>query len=154
MKKTARAAALSLIPFAVLLSSSGTANARSEKEVCSKPKFSGFKPKKGSEVSPGSDFSFRAPASIAPNSVEATVKQINVKLTVQDKNEFYVFKGKLPDSLNDTYARITVKGKSDLGCRGRDGWLIKISGKPAAATQSSSDTPQPAATSGNTGTNK
>lgn len=140
MKKTVHVSTLLLISFAVLSTVSGTANARFEKEVCAKPKFSGFKPKKDAEVSPGSDFSFHAPASIAPHSVEATVKQIKVDLEVEDKNEFYIFSGKLPETLKDTHARITVKGKAKLGCQGKSGWLIKITDGSTVNTDSDAAT--------------
>lgn len=106
----------------------GNANARFEKHVCSKPKFTAFKPGDRAEVAPGSAFSFRAPGDINSNSVKATVKGIEVDLTVDDRNEFYYFKGTLPAELKDTYARIKVDGKVRLGCEGSSGWLIKITG--------------------------
>ena len=119
---------LLLISFASFLAFSGNANARFEKNVCSKPKFSGFKPGDRAEVAPGSEFSFRAPGDIAKNSVVATVKGIKVDLTIDDRTDFYYFKGTLPAELKDTFARIKVDGKVNLGCKGSSGWLIKITG--------------------------
>ena len=128
MSNVRRVFIMLMVSSASLLAFSGNANARFEKHVCSKPKFSGFKPGDRAEVAPGSAFSFRAPGDIAKNSVVATAKGINVDLTVEDKTDFYYFKGTLPAELKDTYARIKVDGKVKLGCKGSRGWLIKITG--------------------------
>jgi hypothetical protein len=128
MNNIRRMIILLIISFSGLLAFSGSANARFEKHVCSKPKFSAFKPGDRAEVAPGSTFSFRAPGDIAKNSVVATVKGIKVDLTVEDRTDFYYFKGSLPAELKDTYARIKVNGQVNLGCKGSNGWLIKITG--------------------------
>ena len=128
MNNVRRVFILLMISFAGSIAFSGVANARFETHVCSKPKFSGFKPGDRAEVAPGSAFSFRAPGYIAKNSVVATVKGIKVDLTVDDRTDFYYFKGTLPAELKDTFARIKVDGKVNLGCKGSNGWLIKITG--------------------------
>ena len=128
MYNVRRVIILLLISFASFIAFSGNANARSEKHVCSKPKFSAFKPGDRAEVAPGSEFSFRAPGDIAKNSVVTTVKGIKVDLIIEDRTDFYYFKGTLPAELKDTYARIKVDGQVNLGCKGSSGWLIKITG--------------------------
>ena len=127
MKNVRHTLILLMLSF-VSITFSGNANARFEKHVCSKPKFSAFKPGDRADVAPGSEFSFRAPGDINSNSVKATVKGIKVDLTADDRNDFYYFKGTLPAELIDTYARIKVDGKVNLGCQGSSGWLIKITG--------------------------
>lgn len=126
MNNVRRVFILLMISFAGFITFSSNANARFEKNVCSKPKFSGFKPGDRAEVAPGSAFSFRAPGDIAIHSVVATVKGIEVDLTSEDKNDFYYFNGTLPAELKDTFARIKVDGQVKLGCKGSTGWLIKI----------------------------
>ncbi len=116
---------LLMISFASI-AFSGNANARFEKHVCSAPKFTAFKPGDRAEVAPGSKFSFRGPGDINSKSVKATVKGIKVDLTIDDKNAFFYFHGTLPAELKDTYARVKVDGKLNLGCEGSNGWLIKI----------------------------
>lgn len=128
MNKVRHVFILLIISFASFMAFSGSAHARFEKHVCSKPKFSGFKPGDRAEVAPGSAFSFRAPGDISINSVVTTVKGIKVDMTVDDRNDFYYFNGTLPAELKDTYARIKVDGKVNLGCKGSSGWLIKITG--------------------------
>ncbi len=126
MKNIRRAVVLSMLSCAGAMMVFTDAQARFESHVCAKPKFSGFKPGDRAEVAPGSEFSFRAPGDIAIHSVEATVKGIKVDLRVDDRQEFYYFRGTLPAELKDTFARIKVKGTAKLGCKGVNGWLIKI----------------------------
>ena len=128
MNNIRRVFILLMISFASFIAFSGNANARSEQHVCSKPKFSAFKPGDRAEVAPGSTFSFRAPGDIAKNSVVVTVKGIKVDMTIEDRNDFYYFQGTLPAELIDTFARIKVNGQVHLGCKGSNGWLIKITG--------------------------
>lgn len=126
MSKSRGVCFLIMFSFVGLVTFSGNASARFEKHVCSKPKFSYFKPGKDAEVAPGSAFSFRAPKGIAVHTVEVTVKGINVDMTVDDRKEFYYLNGVLPAELSDTFARVFVKGEVRRGCKGEQGWLIKI----------------------------
>ncbi|MGR9073184.1 MAG: hypothetical protein ACU833_08995 [Gammaproteobacteria bacterium] len=96
--------------------------------MCDKPKFSRFNPAHLEEVEPGAEFSFNGTGNVAANSVEVTVKGIKVDLQVEDKEFFYRFSGRLPESLKGTFARIDIKGNDKLGCKGSDGWLVKITG--------------------------
>ncbi len=100
--------------------------ARKSSEICSKPKFTHFKPGDRAEVAPGSEFSFRTSDAIAKTSVKATVKGIPVELQADDRETFYYFSGHMPEQLKDTYARVKVSGEVKLGCDGTKGWLIKI----------------------------
>ena len=100
--------------------------ADADKAKCKKPKFRKFMPPPKSEVAPGTEISFHITHVIDPASVEVTAKKIPVDIVVEDKNAFYNVKGKLPASLQGTYARISIKAGSDPACDGQDGWLLKI----------------------------
>ena len=95
---------------------------------CLKPHVSKFSPAHLATVSPGSEFSFVAYNIHKPENISVTVKKIPVALTSEFKDPYYVVKGKLPDSLKNTAARINVKvaGKTSH-CETENGWLLKIS---------------------------
>ena len=97
-----------------------------DKAQCKKPKFRKFMPPPKSEVAPGTEISFHVTHVIEPESIKVTAKKIPVDIVVEDKNAFYNVKGKLPESLQGTYARISIKAGSGTGCKEQDGWLLKI----------------------------
>lgn len=79
------------------------------------------------EAPPGSDLSFNAFGFDKPENLEVTVKKIEIPITTEFKDPFYVVRGKLPAELKGTYARINVKLKAPTPrCISEDGWLIKI----------------------------
>ncbi len=93
---------------------------------CKAPEFSQLKPVKSSEVAPGSPFSFIVKNAMA-SSVKAAIKGIEVELTKTDEGYGKLkVKGRLPSSLQDEHAKITVTAKGSSGCPGKEGWLIKI----------------------------
>jgi hypothetical protein len=95
--------------------------------ACAKPQFSKFTPENLTTVAPGSSFSFLAFNVGKPEQIEVNVKSIPVKVTVEDKDSFYLVKGILPNELNNTVARINIKVNAKLSrCEGENGWLIKI----------------------------
>ena len=65
-------------------------------------------------------------------STEKKVEKIPVEVTLEDRNLFYIVRGKLPDSLKNTYARISIKAVAILGCKTKGGWLLKITDGPEA----------------------
>jgi len=77
-------------------------------------------------VAPQSEFSFWVKGITEPGLVEVTAKKIPVKLTVEDKEQFFLFTGKLPESLKGTAARIQVSVNFKK-CPAKKGWLLKIS---------------------------
>lgn len=110
---------------------------RNRDKECVKPRFSKFLPEQYSEdtrieVSPGSEFSFVASGNTMPGTIKVAVKKIEAEFTIEDRDIFYKVRGKLPDSLKGTFARITISaigdsGKSKTACRrAKGGWLIKI----------------------------
>jgi len=99
-------------------------------EGCLKPHLSKFMPAHLSTVAPGSEFSFMAVGVQHPEQISATVKSIPIELTVEDKEAFYLVKGKLPPSLTKTAARINIKVTSKYSrCDAENGWLLKIADK-------------------------
>jgi hypothetical protein len=96
--------------------------------TCLKPHVSKFLPAHLATVPPASEFSFVAFNIHRPEDISVTVKKIPVVTTSEFKDPYYVVKGKLPDSLKNTAARINVKvsGKSSH-CEIENGWLVKIS---------------------------
>lgn len=102
-----------------------------KKGGCQKPKISRFKPKHLTEVAPGSEFSVWVSGVKNPNNIKVTVKKEPVEVTKEDKEAFYLVKGKLPATLKGTVARIhvtaaSVTGNTSAKCNNADGWLLKI----------------------------
>ncbi len=95
-------------------------------KACTKPKFSEFKPAHLAEVSPGSEFSFVASSITSPSSVSVEVKKIPVEVSINKSGSGYLIKGKLPESLQNDYARVTINAKSTSKCAGSGGWLLKV----------------------------
>jgi len=98
----------------------------SSKKACSKPKFTQLTPVNNAQVSPGSAFSFDASAVPNPETIKVTVKDQPVDVAVAAKNQGFHVSGKLPDSLKDTFARISITAEGPDQCKGNDGWLVKI----------------------------
>jgi hypothetical protein len=93
--------------------------------VCKTTVITNTKPAHLETVAPQSEFSFWVKGITDPDLVEVTVKQIPVTLTVEDKEHFFLFKGKLPESLKGTAARILVDVNFKK-CPAEKGWLVKI----------------------------
>ncbi|MEE9396040.1 MAG: hypothetical protein V3V31_03410 [Methylococcales bacterium] len=106
---------------------------RNRENECIKPRFSKFVPEQYSVVPPGSEFSFVASGNTMADTIKVAVKKIETEITIEDKDIFYKVRGRLPESLVGTFARITISakgdsGKSETACRlAKGGWLIKIS---------------------------
>lgn len=97
---------------------------------CLKARLERFSPAPLATVSPGSAFSFYAFNVEEPEQISVTVKKIPVEITSEYKEPFFVVKGKLPDSLSNTAARIDIKVKAKSPhCEAENGWLVKISDK-------------------------
>ncbi|WP_020160304.1 MULTISPECIES: hypothetical protein [Methylobacter] len=94
---------------------------------CVKARVSNFQPAHLATVAPESEFSFRATGVQSPDQVVVTVKTIPVAITAEDKDSFYLVKGKLPAELKNVTARINVKvNAKSPRCDGENGWLVKI----------------------------
>jgi len=109
-----------------------------EKPVCKKPKFYKFDPiqKKGVvEVPPGSKFSFHASNYTKPETIEVAVKKIKTPVEVENRQSFLIVRGRLPESLTNTFTRISIKGTAELGCKKKGGWLVKIAAPKVVAEE-------------------
>ncbi|MDD5412847.1 MAG: hypothetical protein PHF31_15830 [Methylobacter sp.] len=95
---------------------------------CIKPRLDKFFPPHLETAAPGSTFSFMAFNIAKPEQISVTVKTIPVKVTIEDKESFLLVKGTLPESLNNTVARVDIKVDAGSSrCSAEDGWLVKIS---------------------------
>ena len=98
----------------------------SSKKACKKPKFTRFLPPHLTVVEPQSEFSFLTSALTNPASIEVRVKKQLVEVSIDKINNGYSVTGKLPVSLQGTYARIDIQAKGTNNCQGKDGWLLNI----------------------------
>lgn len=94
---------------------------------CIKAKISRYTPENLSSVAPGSDYSFAVSGSNGPGHIHVTIKQEPVTVQVEDKDSFYLVKGKLPESIKNSVVRISVKAKAkNSKCDADGGWLLKV----------------------------
>jgi len=98
----------------------------SSKKACNKPKFTQFTPPHLAVVAAQSEFSFQTSASTNPDSIEVSVKNQPVEITIDKVNNAYSVTGKLPASLKGTFARVQIEAKGTNNCKGSDGWLLNI----------------------------
>lgn len=96
---------------------------------CVKARVSKFQPGHLATVAPEAEFSFMVTGIQSPDQVDVTVKTIPVEVTGEDKDSFYLIKGKLPAELKNVTARVNVKvNAKSPRCDAENGWLIKITG--------------------------
>ncbi|MDP3878572.1 MAG: hypothetical protein Q8Q50_16500 [Methylobacter sp.] len=97
---------------------------------CLKPQLTKFVPANMTTVAPESEFSFLAFNVEKPGQIKVSVKGIPVEISTEDKETFFVVKGKLPAELVNTTARINIKVTAKVSrCNGENGWLVKIAEK-------------------------
>lgn len=106
-----------------------------DKPICKTPKFRDFNlpvysAENKTEVAPESELVFTISNWIAPETIRVTAKDIPLELDVENKNSFFRVSAKLPASLNGKFARINARADAVLGCKGAEGWLIKIADSP------------------------
>lgn len=95
--------------------------------ACVRPHISKMQPAHLSTVAPGAEFSFVVSSLDDPDEVFVEVKRQPVEVNVEFVNPYYLIKGKLPDTLRNTAARVDIKIDSKVSsCRAEDGWLLKI----------------------------
>ncbi|WP_150050538.1 MULTISPECIES: hypothetical protein [Methylomonas] len=96
-------------------------------QACIKAKVSRQTPENMTQVSPGSEFSFFASGSNGPNHIHVQIKNQTIPLSVEDKETFYLVKGKLPEDIKNTVVRISVSLKAKFSkCDAESGWLLKV----------------------------
>jgi hypothetical protein len=106
--------------------------------VCKKPKFTSFSLAEytaatKTEVLPASEFSFVVSNWIDPTTLELTAKKKKLDFTITDKNSFFLVHAKLPAEYVGQFVRLDAIVNARLGCKGLDGWLVKVAAKPVEA---------------------
>lgn len=96
--------------------------------TCIHPRLDRIQPAHLATIAPGSEFSFVVFNIDNPKLVSVMVKNKPVDIETEFKDPFYVVKGRIPDSLRNTAARIDVKIDAKYNpCKAAQGWLVKIS---------------------------
>lgn len=116
-------------------------NAGNVEEKCPLPTFRDFIPAeqvKGGpvpEVDAESVVQFSVHRGADLTTIRAEVRDLKLKIDVENRNSYGIVKIKLPPELNGKYARINLYAisQSAANCEAKDGWLIKIR-KPAEAS--------------------
>ncbi|UOA07086.1 hypothetical protein [Methylobacter sp. S3L5C] len=97
---------------------------------CEKARVGKFLPPQLATVAPEGEFSFLAFNVDRPNQIHVTVKNIPVEVTAELKEPYYLIKGKIPNTLFNTVARINIKiDAKSSHCEAEDGWLLTIADK-------------------------
>ncbi|MGY6275649.1 hypothetical protein [Methylomonas sp. MgM2] len=98
-----------------------------DSSACVKAKISRYTPEHLATVAPGSEFSFFASGSNGPDHIHVNIKQRPIHVAVEDKETFYIVRGKLPEDIKNTVVRISVTVKAKSGkCDAEGGWLLKV----------------------------
>lgn len=130
-----------LIVMTALFSGSAVAELQKDARTCIRPKFSKFTPSHLTEVAPGATISFVTNHTTSKYTIKVKVKGIEIDrkaLRITDKKSFYFVEFELPESLQNTYARIHLFAKAKVApkrCEHKDGWLLKIGGDGNATTE-------------------
>lgn len=98
----------------------------SSKKACKKPELSQFTPPHLAVVEAQSEFSFFASAKTNPKSIEVSVKNLPVEVTIDKSNNGLLITGKLPEELQGTFARININATGLNNCKTKEGWLLNI----------------------------
>jgi len=112
-------------------------NAGNLDEKCPLPTFRDFIPAaqvKGGpvpEVEAESVVQFSVHRGADLSTVRAEVRDLKLKLEIDNRNSYGIVKIKLPSELNGKYARLNLYAISQSAgnCEGKGGWLIKIKKK-------------------------
>ena len=99
----------------------------SDDQSCIRAKISHVKPDHLATVSPESEFSFTVSGSNGPGHIHVSIRQEPVPVTVEDKDSFYLVKGKLPIQYKNDTVRLSIKVKAKVKqCDSDTGILLKI----------------------------
>lgn len=104
----------------------GSSVNKSGKSACKNTVIRQIKPAHLSTVAPQSEFSFQVSGIDDEKYVKVTAKKIPVEMEVEHRGGILWFKGKLPESLANTAARMYVEVNFKK-CPAQKGWLLKIS---------------------------
>ncbi|SJM95123.1 hypothetical protein [Crenothrix polyspora] len=99
---------------------------QSSARACSKPKFSHFTPVDKAEVAANATFSFSASAQTNPDSISVSIKDHVIGINITPKNSGFDVTGTIPESAKNSFVRIKIAAEGANGCKGTDGWLLKV----------------------------
>ena len=104
----------------------GSSGGSSSKKSCKPPKLIQYAPAHLSVVSFNSDFSIEVSDLTNPKSIEVSVKDLPVDVTITETKKGYLLSGKLPESLKGTFARVEIRATGTNKCKLSEGWLLNI----------------------------
>ena len=95
---------------------------------CIKAKVSNFKPAHMDTIAPSGEFSATVSGSNGPGHIHVTIRDQPINVTVENKDTFYLVKGKLPAEFKNETVRIAISAKAkNSQCDNDTGWLLKVS---------------------------
>ena len=95
---------------------------------CIKAKVSNFQPANMETIAPGGEFSAFVSGSNGPGHIHVTIRNQPINVSVENKDTFYVVKGKLPAEIRNETVRISISAKAkNSQCDSDTGWLLKVS---------------------------
>lgn len=96
--------------------------------ACFKAKISHFKPEHLATVAPGADFSFYVSGPSSGSQIHVSIRQQPIKVDIEDKETFFLVKGKLPPEYKNEVVRVSVKAiTKSTKCDAEGGLLLKVS---------------------------
>ncbi len=96
--------------------------------ACIKAKISNFTPAHLATIAPGGEFSLAVSGSNGPGHIHISIREKPIKVSVENKDTFYLVKGNLPPEIRNETVRISVSAKSKISkCDADGGWLLKVS---------------------------
>ncbi|GAB4256390.1 MAG: hypothetical protein Kow0065_05140 [Methylomicrobium sp.] len=112
-----------------------------EKPICKAPKIRDFNlpvysAQEKNAVAPESELMFTISNWTDPETISVTAKGVPLQIHVEDKKSFFRVTATLPAQLNGKFVRINAKANAVLGCKGEDGWLVKVADKQDASVTS------------------
>lgn len=109
---------------------------------CGKVRFFEFTPQQYSqdmnntEVAPESDFSFLASKETFPDSIQVTIGDETVPITVRPHYAGYHVTGNLPSTVKGPFVRVNIAAQGPYQCERGDGWLLKVADAKAIESAS------------------
>ncbi len=117
---------LMLLTLMIMATNAMAYGSNSSKKACKKPTFKDFTPAHLATVEPNTAFSFLASGSTNPDNINVSIKKQAVNVEIKQTNNGYLVTGTLPESLQNTYARVVINAAGTNKCKGSDGWLLNV----------------------------
>jgi hypothetical protein len=99
----------------------------SDEMACMKARVTAYHPEHLAAVASGSEFWFHVSGGNDPDDIHVSIHEQPLRISVEDKEAFYIVKGKLPSDIKNTTIRVSVKVLTKFSkCNGEGGWLLKV----------------------------